>query len=136
MSHYFDDILHRHLDGAHTPRSPMLSPSAPRLRRSSTSRSLAARSDFSVNNLLNPASESYDSVAAASDISFHYGNGVGKGHDRRGSMGTQAMLNHPDRVRAREEADRHLHTYISRELERVKLEQDADDERDEFEVEG
>ncbi|GAB1313126.1 hypothetical protein MFIFM68171_03336 [Madurella fahalii] len=135
MSHYFDDILHRHLGGAHTPRSPMLSPTAPRLRRSSTSRSLAARSDFSVNNLLNPASESYDSVAATSDIGV-YGNGVGKGHDRRGSVGTQAMLNHPDRVRARQEADQHLHTYISRELERVKLERGVDEERDEFEVEG
>lgn len=130
MSHYFDDILHRHMGGAQTPRSPMLSPTAPRLRRSSTSRSIAARSDFSVNHL-NPRNGSYDSVAATdADV---YGNG--KGHDRRGSVGTQAMMNHPDRVRARQEADRHLHTYISRELERVRLERGADEEADEFEVE-
>lgn len=107
MSHYFDDILHRHVGGAHTPKSPLLSPNMPRLRRSSTSRSLAARSDFDTNDL-----NGYDEEA---DGDFPA---------RRGSVGHH-MLNDPEKVKERQEADQHLHAYISQQLEKVRLEQSA-----------
>ncbi|KAK5660888.1 hypothetical protein OQA88_12261 [Cercophora sp. LCS_1] len=107
MSHYFDDILHRHVDGTRTPKSPLLSPNMPRLRRSSTSRSLAARSDFDTNDL-----NGYDEEA---DGDFPA---------RRGSVGHH-MLNDPNKVRERQEADQHLHTYITQQLEKVRVEQSA-----------
>lgn len=115
MSHYFDDIMHRHVGGAQTPKSPVLSPNMPRLRRSSTSRSLAARSDFDNNDL-----NGYDEEA---DGNFPV---------RRGSV----LMGDPARVRERQEADQHLHTYITQQLEKVKLEQGADgySEGDEFEA--
>jgi hypothetical protein len=134
MSHYFDDVLHRgntgH-NGSQTPKTPsMLSPTAPRLlRRSSTSRSLAARSDYSVND-----KNGYDT---------HDGSENGDGADtpggysaRRGSV-NPAQLNDPAKVKEREEADAHLHSYITQQLERVKLERGADvvyEEGDEFEA--
>lgn len=118
MSHYFDDILHRHVGGMQTPKSPMMSPTAPRLRRSSTTRSLAARSDFDTNDL-----NGYEEEA---DGSFP---------TRRGSV-APSMLHDPEKKREREAADEHLHTYISQQLERVRLEQAANGgvEPDEFEA--
>lgn len=115
MSHYFDDILHRHAGGAQTPKTPMaLSPTAPRLlRRSSTSRSLAARSDFDVNG---DGGGDYGAETP-------YASGGGGGN-RRGSVNA-ANMHDPERVRARAEADAHLHSYISQQLERVRLERDA-----------
>lgn len=122
MSHYFDDILHRQVGpgGAHTPKSPMLSPMAPRLRRSSTSRSLAARSDYSFNG--DEAEEDNTETPVGYEA-------------RRGSV-NPALLNDPERVKARAEADAHLHSYITQQLERVKLERGADgyEEGDEFEA--
>lgn len=107
MSHYFDDIIHRQVNhGAQTPKSPMLSPNAPRLRRSSTSRSLAARSDYSANGYDDGDESGVETPGAAV---------------RRGSI-NPSQMNDPERVRAREEADAHLHLYISQQLERVRLE--------------
>ncbi len=108
MSHYFDDILHRHVGGAQTPKSPVLSPNMPRLRRSSTSRSIAARSDFDTGDL-----NAYEDEA---DGDFPR---------RSGSVAHLSMLNDPARLRERAEADAHLHTYISQQLEKVRLEQVA-----------
>lgn len=118
MSHYFDDILHRHVGGMQTPKSPMMSPTAPRLRRSSTTRSLAARSDFDTNDL-----NGYEEEA---DGSFP---------TRRGSV-APSMFHDPEKKREREAADEHLHTYISQQLERVRLEQaeNGNVEPDEFEA--
>jgi len=105
MSHYFDDVLHRHAGGAQTPRSPtMLSP---RLRRSSTSRSIAARSDFDLPSLKDEDDEDHPHI-----------NGLGI---------NAVMMGDPQRERERQEADSHLHTYISQQLERVRLQQVADD---------
>jgi hypothetical protein len=81
MSHYFDDILHRHVQhtGAQTPKSPLLSPTSVRLRRSSTSRSLAARSDFSVTSDDGDEEEHHHRPP-------HHRNGQhGHGHRRNGS---------------------------------------------------
>jgi hypothetical protein len=122
MSHYFDEVMHRgsHPHGAQTPA--MLSPTAPRLlRRSSTSRSLAARSDFNdVNGGRSSAGSEYDGNGDG-DGAQTPGAGDGNGMARRGSV-NPALLNDPDRVKARAEADAHLHSYISQQLERVKLE--------------
>ncbi|KAK3387032.1 protein phosphatase 2c [Podospora didyma] len=109
MSHYFDDIFHRHAGGMHTPKTPG-SPNAPRLRRSSTSRSIAARSDFDghANGYDEDEEEADDDVMT-----------------RRGSV---MNLHTPARMREKAEADAHLHTYISQQLERVKLEQGTDQE--------
>jgi len=118
MSHYFDDILHRHVGGAQTPKSPVMSPNMPRLRRSSTTRSIAARSDFDTNDL-----NGYDEEA---DGDFP---------TRRGSMAPAGMMmGDPERLRERQEADSHLHTYITQKLEKVRLEQAADDDEEEFEA--
>ena len=107
MSHYFDDILHRHVGGAQTPKSPVLSSHKPRFRRSSTSRSISARSDFDVHDL------------------HGYDEDDGDVRTRRGSVAASA-INDPVRMRERAEADAHLHSYISQQLERVKMEQIAD----------
>lgn len=125
MSHYFDDIMHRQVTapGAHTPKSPLLSPTAPRLlRRSSTSRSLAARSDFNVNG-------DDDDAAGAGAVT------PGGYSARRGSV-NPAMLSDPAKVKEREEADAHLHSYITQQLERVRLERGVEgvENGDEFEA--
>lgn len=122
MSHYFDDILHRHVGGAQTPKSPVMSPNMPRLRRSSTSRSIAARSDFDSNDL-----NGYDDEA---DGSFP---------PRKGSVAYPGMLpSEAERLRKRQEADSHLHIYITQKLEKVRLEQAADGygEGEEFEAQA
>ena len=127
MSHYFDDILHRQTTtahgGGHTPnKSPMLSPTVPRLlRRSSTSRSLAARSDYSVNGN-GEDEEGGDGADTPGGYSA-----------RRGSV-NPATLSDPARVKERAEADAHLHSYISQQLERVKLERGGEGAGDEFEA--
>jgi hypothetical protein len=45
---------------------------------------------------------------------------------RRGSADNSVFMGDPGRLRERVEADAHLHTYISQQLERVKLEQGSD----------
>jgi hypothetical protein len=125
MSHYFDDILHRQTTathGGHTPnKSPMLSPTVPRLlRRSSTSRSLAARSHYSVNGI------GHVEDGDVADTPGGYS-------PRRGSV-NPATLSDPARVKERAEADAHLHSYISQQLERVKLERGGEGAGEEFEA--
>lgn len=80
MSHYFDDIFHRNI-GTGTPHSDM-----PRIRRSSTARSIGARSDF--------------------DDDTH-------------SMTNSVHLD-DDRHRERVQADAHMHSYVSDQLNRYK----------------
>ncbi|CAJ2511835.1 Uu.00g074600.m01.CDS01 [Anthostomella pinea] len=77
MAHYFDDILHRHVNVG-SPKAEK-----PRMRRSSTARSMGARSDFD------------NSVYGDDD-------------------------DDPEREAQRKEADAHLHSYISDQLQRVK----------------
>jgi hypothetical protein len=110
MSHYFDDVLHRGArgNGTHTPTA-LLSPAAPRLRRSSTTRSLAARSDYSDANGDHTEDEDGGTQTPGTRTA------------RRGSV-NPALLSDPVRVKEREEADAHLHSYISQQLERVQLE--------------
>ncbi|KAI0013280.1 Six-hairpin glycosidase [Xylariaceae sp. FL0662B] len=85
VAHYFDDIFHRHpgVNGA-KPRRPG------HIRRSSTARSIGARSDFdaSING------EEYDVRSVAPED--------------------------PEREAQRREADVHLHQYIEEQLQRVK----------------
>lgn len=94
MAHYFDDTFHRHAY-AKLPRTP----STPRLRRSSTSRSIGMRSDYEVE-----------------------ANGE-HGDARRGSISSSALFNDPARAREQAEADAHMHNYITEQLERVRSEQ-------------
>lgn len=85
MAHYFDDIFHRNINVGSPNR-----PSKPHMRRSSTARSIGARSDFdiSVNG------EDFDTRSVAPDD--------------------------PEREAERKEADAHLHQYISEQLQKVK----------------
>lgn len=102
MSHYFDDILHRSVDLGR--RSSF---TARRLRRSSTGRSIGARSDFdgSVNG--------YDDDAQ--------------------STANSVFTEDPDRTKDRDEADIHMHQYISDQLNRFRVEGQGDD-TDEYET--
>jgi len=130
MSHYFDDIFHRHMGGMQTPKSQ---PTSPRLRRTSTSRSIANRSDFDLNG---STVSGYATTDAASEIDGESGDHAdadpyGESVPRRSSA---THLVDPARLRERQEADRHLHTYISNRLERVKLEKGVDADDDEFEA--
>ena len=87
MAHYFDDIFTRHVN---QPKS-----STPNLRRSSTTRSIGARSDFE------------------SSIDGDHGG------DAR-SVGNSVATDNPDRERERNEANAHVAHYVSEELERVR----------------
>lgn len=86
MAHYFDDIFTRHTNRPHTPKTPR----PHHMRRSSTSRSIAERSDFD---------DEGDNVRTA-----------------RNSISAET----PERTREREEADRHLANHVSEQLSRVK----------------
>lgn len=95
MGHYFDDVFHRSA-GNGVPHNGM-----PRIRRSSTARSIGARSDF-------------DDDAHSVSGSVHLDE---------------------DRARERSEADAHMHSYVSEELERYKDENKQNYEHDdEFET--
>jgi hypothetical protein len=87
MAHYFDEMFTRHVN---QPKS-----SKPSLRRSSTSRSIGARSDFnaSVN---------------------------GDDEDRACSMRNSVATDNPERERERNEANVHVAQYVSERLERVR----------------
>lgn len=84
MAHYFDDIFHRTVGSPGKPKPHM------HMRRSSTARSISARSDFdaSING------EDFDTRSVAPDD--------------------------PEREAERKEADVHLHQYISEQLQKVK----------------
>jgi hypothetical protein len=81
MGHYFDDIFHRNVGPGDSQSGK------PRIRRSSTARSIGARSDF-------------DDDARSATGSVH--------HDD------------VDRSRERTEADAHMHSYVSDQLERYR----------------
>lgn len=85
MAHYFDDIFHRNINITNSAK-----PHKGHMRRSSTARSISARSDFdaSVNG------DDFDTRSVAPDD--------------------------PEREALRKEADSHLHQYISEQLQRVK----------------
>lgn len=106
MAHYFDDVLNRQT----IPRSPTM----PRIRRSSTARSIGARSDFD-----NSEANGYD------DDGYHSTGG-----------GSVILSDDPTRLREKAEADEHMRNYITEQLERVKSEQIANghEEGDEFEA--
>lgn len=104
MSHYFDDMFQRSID-AGVPASPTMT----RVRRSSTARSIGARSDFDAST-----------------------NGVDDDDDT-----TSVFHDHEDeeKNREKEEADQHMHRYVSDQLNRFKDGQKSErfEHDDEFE---
>lgn len=108
MSHYFDDILQRSLDSG-VPHSTRM----PRVRRSSTARSIGARSDF--DNSVNGGDDDEDEDAR--------------------SMAGSAIFNGNGRPAEKKEADTHMHRYISDQLSRYKTENGhSADNGEEFET--
>jgi hypothetical protein len=104
MSHYFDDVFTRHVANRRGSQSPH-----PKMRRSSTSRSLGARSDF--DHSLNGDEE--DKI----------------------SVGNSVETETAERERERREADQHTANYVSEQLSRVRSNQSADfEDGDEFEA--
>lgn len=105
MAHYFDDMFQRSIEGG-TPHSPKMR----RVRRSSTARSIGARSDFD-----NSIHEVDDDNRSTTDSVFYR-------EDR-------------DKTREKEEADSHMHRYISDQLNRYKNEKGANGHgEDEYET--
>jgi hypothetical protein len=104
MAHYFDDVFQRHVNGG--PHSSGM----PRIRRSSTGRSIGARSDYD-------------------------GSVNGNDDDAR-STTTSIFPEGPERAKEKEEADNHMHQYVSDQLERFRSGQSAGlaADADEFEA--
>lgn len=100
MMHYFDDTFSRHITASGT-RTPS-TPSMPRIRRSSTARSLAVRSDFS------NGTEDYEE------------EDDGAYTPRRSSHGSVLLDADPLRAKERADADAHMNHYITEQLERVR----------------
>lgn len=98
MAHYFDDVFHRNAGHGQ--------PKKPHMRRSSTARSISARSDFE------------GSMNGDDD----------DGHDTRsiGNSVAGAPFTDPERESQRQEADAHMHRYISEQLEKVQKDPDED----------
>ena len=103
MAHYFDDIFHRTVD-----IGKGNSGSKPGLRRSSTARSIGARSDFD---------------ASAND-------------DDARSTAASVFQDDPDRTKEKAEADSRMHQYISDQLNRYTDDKQNGhyDRSDEFEA--
>jgi hypothetical protein len=102
MAHYFDDTFTRHINQAKADKSPYHA-----MRRSSTARSIGARSDFDT------------SVNGDAPI----------------SLGNSVETETAERERERQEADAHTANYVSEQLSRVRSNQSADFETgDEFEA--
>jgi hypothetical protein len=102
MAHYFDDTFTRHVAQAKADKSPYQT-----MRRSSTARSIGARSDFDT------------SVNGDAPI----------------SLGPSVETETAERERERIEADFHTANYVSEQLERVRSNVSADYEiGDEFEA--
>jgi hypothetical protein len=104
MAHYFDDVFHR------TVGEDKGKPIKPLMRRSSTARSMGARSDFD--------------------------NSVNEDDDDAGSMSNSVSNLDPERETERKQADAHMHHYISEQLERVKtdMEHNSYNMEDEYET--
>lgn len=151
MDHYFDDIFHRY-EKVGTPHST----SMPRIRRSSTARSLGARSDFFIGT--DGESETNDGelghdyhengTNGTNGTNGHTGTGGeedgGEGSEqrmrlsRRASRSGSMFFHNPERVRERAEADQHLHKYIADQLQRYKSSQSLNNYEtgDEFEAQA
>jgi hypothetical protein len=100
MAHYFDDIFTRHTQPKKSPR--------PHTRRSSTARSIGARSDFGA------------SVNGDDDVR---------------SIGNSVGPDDAEREKERLEADAHTANYVLEQLSRVRSHQSTDFENgDEFEA--
>ena len=101
MAHYFDDVFHRDAGPGHHRKKP-------HMRRSSTARSIGARSDFE--SSINGDDDDANSVTALD----------------------------PEREAERREADAHMRHYISEQLERVKAHQDHEGYKlpDEYETQA
>lgn len=84
----------------------------PRFRRSSTARSIGARSDFDA--------------------------GEANGYDDENEGGSVTHEDNPDRQREKAEAEEHMRDYITQQLERVKTEQGDEgySKGDEFEAQA
>lgn len=108
MAHYFDDMFSRQI----LPRSP----SMPRIRRSSTARSIGARTDWDTAEANGYDDDGYHSTGAAS----------------------VDLPENPEQQRQKAEADEHMRNYITEQLERVKSEQVAQgyEQGDEFEAQA
>lgn len=98
MAHYFDDVFTRHVGPQKTAK--------PVIRRSSTTRSMGARSDYDVSE---------------------------KGDDDNRSIGNSVEPESPEVAREREQANQHVANYVSEQLERVKSHESHTD-HDEFEA--
>lgn len=105
MAHYFDDIFQRTVELG-TPTTG----ARRRIRRSSTARSMGARSDFDAST-----------------------NGV---EDDALSISNSVFPDDQDKVKEKTEADSHMHRYISDQLSRYKGENGADgsEHADEYEA--
>lgn len=103
MAHYFDDMFQRSMDIG-TPRTSAMR----HVRRSSTARSISARSDFDV-----PVLDIDDDAQSMSNSVYH---------------------DDPARVRERVEADEHMNQYISDQLMRYKSQNGHLEQDEEFET--
>lgn len=111
MSHYFDDMFQRSVDVG-VPQSPRMH----RIRRSSTARSIGARSDFVFDDSNDDARS--DGASVSDGIVLTHGATAAAAADR-------------DKT----EADAHMHAYISDQLSRYKGEMhDRFSRADEFET--
>lgn len=108
MNHYFDDIFTRHVANGANGKSPK-SPKPHHLRRTSTARSIGARSDF--------GDHDHDDEEK---------------HDHEGSVAPMDE----QKMREKEEADRHVANYVSEQLHRVRSHDSyaGNDGGDEFEA--
>ena len=105
MNHYFDDVFTRHVNQR---KESTAGDGRPKMRRSSTARSMGARSDFDTS--------------------------VDDNDDAR-SIGNSVATETEDHRRERLEADEHTAHYVSEQLSRVRSHQSADfDGEDEFEA--
>lgn len=106
MAHYFDDMFHRNVDVG-VPQSPKMH----RIRRSSTARSIGARSDFGFD----------DDDARSDGLSVSDGGGI--------------ILTHGAALE-KTEADAHMHAYVADQLNRYKDDMSTDRfaHADEFEA--
>lgn len=98
MNHYFDDVFTRHVT--------QTKPKAPGLRRSSTARSMGARSDF--------------------DTSVD--------DDEMRSIDNSVAVEDAEMERERKEADVHTANYVSEQLQKVRSNISDFDNGDEFEA--
>jgi len=104
MQHYFDDIFTRHVQ----PKSNKASPF--HFRRSSTTRSIGARSDFN--------------------------DATTNGDDEEPRSAVSAQEDSPEEERKRVEANNHIAHYVSEQLQKVRSNQSMDvfEQGDEFEA--